>query len=235
MSFDIQNQILIKNYDQRAFPFHKLFSDFCSELFGSGELEQFHQFIPNPPELVRVGSDQNTFGHDVLYKIDPRFRPTGLTLQYKVRDRGFIATYQQFIAFLESEIFSERLAFQTLPTLRIQLPNNLSVGAYHRDRDYNHPIEEVNLWVPVTRAVGTATIQIEPIYGRGNHRPVEAALGQFVIFDSALEHGNEINREGYTRVSFDFRVIPLSRYQESAKTSFNEQRKFRIGDYYSLL
>ena len=232
---DYNNCVLIKNYDESAFPFREILSRFSGDALGCDDIEQIHKFIPMPKELVQVGSDQKTFGHDALYKIDPRFRPTEVSLRCEVSDRGFISTYQKFIALLEKEVFGERLVYQTLPTLRIQLPDNLSVGEYHRDRNYNHPLEEVNIWVPVTRAFGTATIRIEPAHGKGGHQPVEVKPGQFVIFDSGLEHGNEVNREGFTRVSFDFRIIPWNVYQESAKASVNEHRKFKIGDYYSVL
>jgi hypothetical protein len=235
MALAVQNKILIKTYDESEFPFYEIFSDFCRDAFGCEDVEKLHEFIPTPGELVRVGGDQNTFGHKALYKIDPRFRPTEVTLACETTDRGFISTYRKFISLQETEIFRERLVYQTLPTIRIHLPGNLSVGEYHRDRNYNHATEEVNVWVPVTRAFGTATIHIESEYGRGDHQPVEVARGQFVIFDSLLEHGNEVNREGYTRVSFDFRIIPLHKYRESDKTSVNENRRFRIGDYYSLL
>jgi ectoine hydroxylase-related dioxygenase (phytanoyl-CoA dioxygenase family) len=235
MSEDFSNKILIHDYDQASFPFRTIFADFVADALGCETLEELHRHLPPVDELLRVREDQKTYGHHVLYKIDPRFRPTDLSLDYEVRDRGFISTYQAFVAELERKVFAEKLVYQTLPTLRIHLPNNLSVGEYHRDRQYDHPVEEVNVWVPVTRATGTATIHIEPAPYLGGHRPVEAGPGRFVIFDSGLEHGNEVNREGYTRISFDFRVIPESRYKESAGASANEQKAFRVGGYYSRL
>jgi hypothetical protein len=228
------NKIILREYDQRLFPFREIFSGFCADAFGCPELENLHNFIPSQPELLRVGEDQNTYGHQALYKIDPRFRQTELKLPCEATERGFIKTYQNFIRQLEREVFAERLVYQTLPTLRIQLPYNLSVGEYHRDRNYNHPVEEINVWVPVTRATGTATIHIESSFGRGDHQPVEVEVGQYAVFDSGLEHGNEVNREGYTRVSFDFRVIPLAIYRESDEASFNENKGFHVGGYYSL-
>jgi hypothetical protein len=37
-----------------------------------------------------------------------------------------------------------------LPPSRVHLPNNVAVGAKHRDFDYNHPEGEINFWLPVT-------------------------------------------------------------------------------------
>jgi hypothetical protein len=52
-------------------------------------------------------------------------------------------------------------------------------------------------------------------------------------------HYNRVNRGGRTRVSFDFRVIPLSEYRDDVdvKCSVQSSRRFTIGDgemdYYS--
>ncbi len=62
---------------------------------------------------------------------------------------------------------------------------------------------------------------------------VELDFGQFIIFDSALIHGNVVNEEGYTRLSFDMRVIPQSIYSDSLGTfSATAGKEFRLGDYY---
>ena len=41
----------------------------------------------------------------------------------------------------------EKIVYQAKPTLRVQFPGNKAVGGWHRDRDYNHPIDEINFWV----------------------------------------------------------------------------------------
>ena len=58
---------------------------------------------------------------------------------------------------------------------------------------------------------------------------------QYAIFDSAIEHGNEVNTEGYTRMSFDFRVILHSQYRESSLDSWTQKIPFRVGEYYSVI
>lgn len=233
---EIENRILINRYDQQKFPFEEIFSDHCGAIFGTTEVEKLHQYIPDdlkPGRILQVGEDQATYGHNLLYQIDPAYQNKA-KVPKKVCDRGFIKLYQQFITFLEANIFGENLVYQKLPTLRIHLPHNLSVGEYHRDRNYNHPLEEINIWVPITKAKGTATIQMESAYKLQDFHPVEAEYGEYVIFDSALMHGNEVNIEDYTRVSFDFRVIPLSKYRGTDSASINQNMKFHIGDYYSF-
>lgn len=232
----VTNQITINRYDVEQFNFYGIFSQHCRDKFGTPIVDKLHDYIPNhlkPNRVLKVGEDQSTYAHGILYQIDPAYQIKAKTPQ-QVENRGFIELYQEFVKFLEREVFHEQLVYQTLPTLRIHFPNNLSVGEYHRDRNYNHPLEEVNIWVPLTQATGTATIQMESSYDAKDFRPVEAEYGQYVIFDSGLMHGNEVNVEGYSRVSFDFRVIPISMYKEQSGASINQKMRFQIGDYYSF-
>ena len=47
--------------------------------------------------------------------------------------------------------------------------------------------------------------------------------------------GNKLNNTSNTRISVDFRVIPISKYQEDPNTgSIYTKMKFAIGDYYSV-
>ncbi|MDJ0797353.1 MAG: hypothetical protein QNJ51_11070 [Calothrix sp. MO_167.B12] len=232
----IENTICIRNYDSKQFPFYEIFSGHCLDTISCQHPHLLHEYIADnlkPNKILKVGEDQATYAHSILYQIDPQYQKNRHQ-QNQVKDRGFIKTYQNFISFLEESFFGEKLVYQKLPTLRIHFPNNLSVGEYHRDRDYNHPMEEINIWVPITTAKRTATIHMESSFDRGDFHPIELEYGQYLIFDSALKHGNEINVEGYSRVSFDFRVIPLSKYKQSEGKSINQNMKFAIGDYYQI-
>lgn len=234
--FEIKNKIIINDYDVIAFPFYEIFANHCSAVLNCTDLYTLHKYIPDnlkPRKILRVGEDQATYAHSVLYQIDPEYQRNP-EIKNKVKNRDFIKTYQSFIGFLEANIFGEKLVYQKLPTLRIHLPNNLSVGEYHRDRDYNHPLEEINIWVPITKAKATATIQMESYYDAGDFHPIELDYGQYLIFDSALKHGNEVNIEGYSRLSFDFRVIPISKYKDHNSSSINQKMKFMVGDYYNF-
>ena len=59
-----------------------------------------------------------------------------------------------------------------------------------------------------------------------------------LIFDSGLMHGNKINTENKTRLSFDFRVIPFSKYSEvslNAETKFSVSQEIEfVGEYYAI-
>jgi hypothetical protein len=130
----------------------------------------------------------------------------------------------------------EKLVFQNIPNLRIQFPGNLAVGSWHRDGDYNHNPEEVNIFLPLTNAYGTNTIWTETIPHKKDYQPLSANYGEFWLWDGVkLEHGNKINLTAETRVSLDFRVIPFTKYKELPGSSINAHKAFKIGDYYSIM
>ena len=62
-------------------------------------------------------------------------------------------------------------------------PKNKTVAQFHRDREYNHPIEEIKIWVPVTLAKKTNTIWIESQSEKADYKPINLKNGKLVIFD----------------------------------------------------
>ena len=214
-----KNSAKIYSYDTVKFPFKNIIDSHFRKHFNaaSEDLHKLEDPSLFPAGIVTPGTDNNTALHDILYTV--------------FDGDSFLPTYREFVKFLQGPI-QEELIFQKKPTFRIHLPGNLSVGDYHRDRDYGHPPEEINIWVPVTEARKTATIWLESEYEKNDFHPVELNHGEFLIFDSALKHGNEINAEGYTRVSMDFRVIPKSLYKGSERVTANRGHKLSLGQYY---
>ena len=103
----------------------------------------------------------------------------------------------------------------------------------HVDSDFNHPAEEINLWVPITATSKTASMIIESDCGRADYKPLELEYGQLAIFNSFLRHGNTVNEEGYTRMSFDLRVIPKRIYRDCrGNFSATAIKEFSLGNYY---
>ena len=219
------------DWDPTQFPFREIYCEHLRESVGCDMPERFHEYLPSEkmPKDTLEGT-AHTYGHDILYAIDPLFRQAGITSS---KHRGFIDRYRDFMRFIENDIFGFALVFQRLPSLRIHYPGYTSYGVMHTDREYNHPADEINIWVPITRTTKTASMVIESAVGAGDYAPVELDYGKLLIFDSALTHGNTVNREGFTRMSFDMRVIPRDRYQDPSGTfSITAGREFRIGDYY---
>ena len=144
----------------------------------------------------------------------------------------FIKLYIKLLFFLQNKYFKEKIIIQKKPTLRIHLPERISVGGYHRDSDYGHPKENINCWLPFNDAFQTATLWLEREPYKQKFKPVNVKYGQILIFDSRLKHGVEVNKENYTRYSMDFRVQKKKDYKPSNKTSPKNKIKFSIGGYF---
>ena len=72
------------------------------------------------------------------------------------------------------------------------------------------------MWVPITKSFNTNTIWIESEFDKNDYSPINADYGQFIMFDR-LKHGNKLNIEDKTRISFDFRIKPKSLYNDGTQ------------------
>ncbi len=204
-------------YDTYKFQFKKE----LEKIFDINNFEKAHQFQDDKDKpVVTRETDQKTDFHKMYYS----------------NLNGFLSVYEDFINKEIKPIFGEDIVYQAIPTFRIQYPNNKGVGEFHRDRDYNHNPEEINFFLPFTDAIDTSTIWIETEEGKEDFYPLNALYGDVVIFKGInLKHGNKINETGKTRISVDFRVIPLSKYKEQeGKSSINTKVEFKIGGYYNV-
>ncbi len=233
---DLNNKRIIKKFNKKSYNFKKIFLDHFKAL-NLRNLEKAHEIIPKkflPKSIVDISNDQKQVIYKFLYKIDK-----GYDLKKKNKSSKFLKLYDKFIRFLAKEIFKENLVYQSKPTLRVMFPNNKAVAEFHRDRDYNHPMEEINVWVPITKSKNTNALWIESKFDKKDFKPVNLNYGQFLIFDSGLKHGNKINHENKTRFSFDFRVIPYSLWikerVKKTKATYNQKIKFKLGGYYKLM
>jgi ectoine hydroxylase-related dioxygenase (phytanoyl-CoA dioxygenase family) len=88
----------------------------------------------------------------------------------------------------------------------------------------------------LTPVWGTNTIWIEQNQGKADYVPVEMAPGQLLVFDGVnLMHGNKLNDTGSTRVSFDFRCVPMSRYEPTEKRTVSSGIRLALGEYFDLM
>lgn len=241
--FSISEHIDVYKHDRSEFNFDQLVLQHLHHAvpdLGITSLEGLHNELSMdlmPKGVVTTANDQDTGIHKVLYGIGHEFRLND-DKKYKISGdhSRFVAMYRKFVRSIEAAVFQEPIVFQRLPTFRVHLVGNKSVGSYHVDSEYNHPTSEVNVWVPLTHASDTSSIFIETAPGRRDYIPLDVDVGQCVVFNSQLHHGNEVNTTGATRVSFDFRVIPRSSYAsmrvDDAATSVSKGKKFIVGDYY---
>ena len=231
--YDPNKNLQFFKFDTSKIKFKDLIKKHLKKSINCEYLEEFNNYIPEDkmPKDTMKGT-AHTYGHDILYAVDPIFKQSGL---FNVSDIGFIKEYEKFIKFLRDEIFQKSIIYQKKPSFRIHYPNFTSYGKFHRDSDYSHPKDEINIWVPITKTIGTASMMIESEINKKDFKPVELDYGEFLIFNSELEHGNVVNKENYTRMSLDLRVIPKDVYDyDFKKSSATQNIEFKIGSYYEI-
>ena len=179
-------------------------------------------------DLFERQNDQSTIWHECFYK---EIR----------RDDSFNDVYLKFLEDVIKPRFNEEIVYQKIPTLRVHLPGNISVGEFHKDKHYRNEewadkVQELNYFVPLTKAYGTNTIWAETQEDLGDFQEIRANYGECVEWSATkLTHGNKQNLTSVTRVSFDFRIIPKSRYIESNHLTINTKIPFGFGGYYGVL
>jgi hypothetical protein len=147
-----------------------------------------------------------------------------------------IASYELFIKNEIKPLFSEDFLYQRFPSFRVHLPGLKAVNKWHydSDEDHRHPEGEMNFHFGVTECFDTNAMWVESEPRKEDFRPINIKYGEFVQFDgNKCTHGNKTNTTQNTRISFDFRVLPFSKYKVGKnKTSVTLNTKFEEGVYY---
>ena len=151
------------------------------------------------------------------------------TTEYK----QYLAAYRQFVRDVVLPLCCtadnriSAIVYQIPPTLRIVPPGKSPTIHMHCDSDYDrHENGEINFWVPLTKVWGNNSLWCESAPNVGDFSPFELEIGQGVRFNgNQCRHYTNINDTDFTRVSFDFRVIPVEVAVRPA--TFGG----RIGDY----
>ena len=127
---------------------------------------------------------------------------------------SFHAVEHLYLALVDivAEEFGGLSLRQRPPSIRCHLAGANTASSMHRDGDPKYGISPgiLNCWVPLTEVSATNSLYVESSPGAGDHRPVSLRPGQMMVFDAYhLEHGSLANESGRTRVSFDFRFVPV--------------------------
>ena len=215
-----------KYYDYKVedFDFISLFQ----ELFGRKDLNNLHLDLDKEYKFFsEPGSDSDTKFHRVFYD------------KMRAGWPEFLEAYKLFIKeFIAPAVgATDKLIYQSWPSFRVHLPNNVAVGGWHKDGDYNHPTGEMNFILALTEMFESNTTIAESVPGKMDFRQFELSPGQIVKFNgNQCIHGNLPNKTGVTRVSFDFRVMLPEHYNDAHKlTSLSKGNKFLIGHYYEVM
>jgi len=223
------------NYNVETFNFKQLIEN----LFEINNLCDIHELqIDSHEGLFSNENDDSTKLHSIFYnKLNSGWEE-------------FMNTYKNFIKNVIMDVYNvDSLIYQSKPTFRIQLPNNIAVGGnkndskekygWHKDSDpeYNHPLTEKNFIIPLTNSRDTASVYIETYPGSDKFKAAEMNVGEVFNFCGAeCIHGNKPNITGKSRVSFDFRVMLKEDYDVNySKNSKLSNKKFVIGEYYDLM
>jgi len=203
------------------------FVGFFEKLFQCDNLSEIHKKSEKYSFFESPGNDSNTNLHKIFYDY-MRKTPDEMLSMYK--------------KFIKNEIApkigaKEKIIYQKWPTFRVHLPDNVAVGGWHTDGDYNHPSGEINFIVAITEMFESNTTIAESSPGKMDFRQLELSPGMYLKFDgNKCMHGNLPNRTGVSRVSFDFRVIKYEEYDPTHElSSISKGNKFIIGEYYELM
>jgi hypothetical protein len=209
--------------------------------------------------------------HHVLAKADQELDAAELneaSRRFYDTDAGFLATYESFLKQVAGEaVACGDFVFQSTPTIRFHFPQQAGFDwkpRFHTDIMLGHPPQEINLWLPLCGAVGSATMRIADLapslavlddleldFQRlagamqtdaalaarcmAISRPVEMPYGEFLAFDPRCLHATQHNDTGRTRVSLDFRIVPLGDYEAMRlpyRGTGRRQMLFRRGHYF---
>lgn len=215
--------MLIYQYATDRFDFKKL----IQELYGIEDLSLLHTLYNKEYDVADLGKDTHTIYHKIFYD------------KFKSGWPEIEELYQHFIKTIVSSITDEtEFMYQKFPSFRVQLPQNKAVERWHfdSDQDHCHPLGELNYILPITPMFQTNAVWAESKVGLEDYHPMEGDYGNLIHFNgNVLKHGNKVNETGKTRISFDFRILPMSKYNPNyeAKTA-TTNLKFVEGEYYKI-
>jgi len=215
----------IKYYDYDKDKYQ--FVNFFQRLFECEDLSKIHKKSLEYSFFQSPGNDSDTNLHKIFYDY-MRSTPDEMLSMYKKFIKNEIAPKIQA---------EDKIIYQKWPTFRVHLPDNVAVGGWHTDGDYNHPKGEINFIVAITEMFESNTTIVESQPGKKDFRQLELSPGMYARFNgNECTHGNLPNRTGVSRVSFDFRVMKFEDYDPDHQLmSLSKGNKFIIGDYYEVM
>ena len=159
----------------------------------------------------------------------------------------FMTMYREFVNSVVLPLFDEpsgEFAIQKEPCIRVHVPGETVLGrrenetgehvGMHRDTDYGHQNGEVTFVVALTPMYGSNSVWAESVSDAGDFAPFTMDYGHFRCWNSAhCRHFNKVNETGTARMSFDFRVIPMSQYDDS-NAKCDRDSRFKLGEYFTL-
>lgn len=186
-----------------------------------------------------------------------------LTAVFFKKDKEFFKIYYKIIKKIKKKL-KFKFLYQKDPFLRFNFPTNNKYDSLlpHVDLAIGHPPGEINLWMPITNTNKFNSFSIsdidkslvffgkfgfdfqhyikkynKKIWNDANNllTPYVSKKGKTLIFDSRVMHKSLLNKSNKTRISLDFRILPIEYEKISVfytGTGYKKQ-KFVRGKYYS--
>ena len=228
-------------------PFPDILQEMFSLFFNYREpLDQIHELL-DTPILTQQDKEYHKQLHEWRKDRDSIF--VRRFHEYVDKYTRFQDEYHQFIRENIKPLFPNEthLAIQKTPNIRFSLPQNAAIGCdpndppeivgLHCDRDFGHHPTEQNFIIPITAMFSTNSIYYDPETNTTDpihFIPLSLQTSQFTqAYFNQIRHCNRINQTDKTRISFDIRIIPFSKYQENI--SQFQGTKFELGKYYVVL
>ena len=191
-------------------------------------LEDLHEIFEEHQELLQKGTDQSTIFHKAIYSSfdDPNYCFTEFCVNYRK------LSLEVLVILKDQTGYKGEWAIQRFPTIRIQFPNNLSVFEFHRDSNYSHPIGEINCFYAINNCYQSSALQVERNLGFEDYVPLNLNPGQYALLNTSIyKHGDILNETKKTRISMDFRFIPISKLTEG-RSSLTKAIEFNTNSYF---
>lgn len=228
----------IFRFNMEQHPFRKYLED----LYSTKDLEHIHNLSKEYKQYLNCEIESLD---DIETDIHKKF-------YYDIKTNDtFKKIYCNFIKSIQTQFFPNEqvLIYQSFPSIRFQFYDGVAVPP-HKDSDHlgQHPIGEKNFLVPITQMKNTNRIFIETECDKKDFRGVDLEQGDLFYFNgNTCTHYNHKNKEDYTRISFDFRILTLKDYinyvMNTHITTTNPRdpsksrkpTKMIIGGYYQMM
>lgn len=248
--FDTTN---IQSYDNKRYNFNNIIKKIYEDNFNCDlELENIHDLLKT--NLINK-KDKEYYLEIPYFGINDR-QSIFVKIFHKYYDTNddFSNLYTEFILnYIKPSFFpnEEYIVVQKTPNIRFHLPNCSNIGkrnsdpnnyiiGLHYDNEFNHDENEINLILPITNMYDTNSIYFEP-YEKSNKSFDEYCNLKLnnnniaFLYLNKWKHFNRINTTNKTRISFDIRIIPFSKYSNNNNNSETNKKKLVIGEYFIKL
>lgn len=217
-----KKHVNILNYDNAQYDFRP----YLKECFNVNDLSMIHENNPSYSKFETFGPDVATWYHKTFYDFLNTERGENMQKLYDKMIKNVILPYLKL----------DKALVQKFPSFRIQLPNNVAVAKKHTDNSLGHPIGEINFTYTFTDMYDTNSIWIEKMPRSEQYIPIEMKANNNCSFNANLcMHYNKLNQTNKSRISMDYRILPMNYVPNIESFSHSTNKKFIDGEYYNLV